>query len=94
MNYKNRKIVLKNRPQGYPKEEDFNLLVSEINELFHGEVIVEVIWLSLDPYMRGRMSIAKSYADPINLGDVIVGGGVGRVVESKFEGLKSGLDIK
>ena len=90
MNYKNRKIVLKNRPQGYPKEEDFNLLVSEINELFHGEVIVEVIWLSLDPYMRGRMSIAKSYADPINLGDVIVGGGVGRVVESKFEGLKSG----
>ena len=90
MNYKNRKIILKNRPKGFPKEDDFSLIVSEIEELFHGEVIVEVIWLSLDPYMRGRMGIAKSYAQPINLGDVIVGGGVGRVVESKFDGLKVG----
>ena len=90
MNYKNRKIVLQKRPEGFPKEDDFNLVYSEINELYHGEVIVEVMWLSLDPYMRGRMSAAKSYAAPINIGDIVVGGAVGKVVESKCNGFKIG----
>ena len=90
MNYKNRKIVLQKRPDGFPEEDDFNLVSSEINELHHGEVIIEVMWLSLDPYMRGRMSAAKSYALPINIGDVVVGGAVGKVVESKCNGFKVG----
>ncbi len=90
MNYINRKIILKKRPEGFPTEEDFDLVTTNINQLDQGEVIVEVIWLSLDPYMRGRMSMAKSYAAPINIGEVIVGGAVGRIVESKCDGLKVG----
>ena len=90
MNYKNRKIILKKRPNGFPTESDFDIIDTEINELYHSEVIVEVIWLSLDPYMRGRMSSAKSYAAPINLGGVIVGGAVGKIVESQHDGFKIG----
>ena len=83
MNYKNTKIILKNRPVGYPKETDFEIKYSEINKLENNEVIIKVLWLSLDPYMRGRMSAAKSYASPIEIGEVITGGAVGQIVESK-----------
>ncbi len=83
MNYKNTKITLKNRPVGYPKETDFEIKYSEINKLENNEVIIKLLWLSLDPYMRGRMSAAKSYASPIEIGEVITGGAVGQIVESK-----------
>ena len=83
MLYKNTKIVLNSRPEGYPSVENFNIVEENINELQYGQVIVEVIWLSLDPYMRGRMSAAKSYALPIQIGEVITGGAVGQIVESK-----------
>ena len=90
MFYKNTKIVLKNRPEGYPKEEDFDITESVIKELKFGEVVVEVLWLSLDPYMRGRMSSAKSYASPIELGEVVTGGAVGQIVESNCPIFKKG----
>ena len=83
MNYKNTKITLSNRPVGYPKETDFEIKYSEINKLENNEVIIKLLWLSLDPYMRGRMSAAKSYASPIEIGEVITGGAVGQIVESK-----------
>ncbi|MAJ23962.1 MAG: NADP-dependent oxidoreductase [Rickettsiales bacterium] len=81
--YENKKIILKSRPEGYPKLENFEIKNEKINNLEYGEVIIEVIWLSLDPYMRGRMSKAKSYALPIKIGEVITGGAVGKVLESK-----------
>ena len=83
MIYTNTKVILKNRPVGYPKEEDFEIVHEKIDHLDNGEVIIEVLWLSLDPYMRGRMSAAKSYAAPLEIGEVITGGAVGKILESK-----------
>ena len=83
MNYTNTKVILNSRPVGYPKEQDFDIISDKINHLDNGEVIIEVIWLSLDPYMRGRMSAAKSYASPLEIGEVITGGAVGKIIESK-----------
>ena len=88
--YKNIKIVLKKRPVGYPKEDDFEIIKEDISEFSSGEVILEVVWLSLDPYMRGRMSTAKSYAEPVSLGQVITGGAVGKIVESKCSNFVKG----
>ncbi len=79
----NRQITLAARPVGYPKEADFRLVERPVPELQPGEVLVRTIWLSLDPYQRGRLSEAKSYAPPVQLGEVIVGGVVGKVIESK-----------
>jgi NADPH:quinone reductase len=83
MIHTNTKVILKNRPVGYPKEEDFKIVHEKIDYLDNGEVIIEVLWLSLDPYMRGRMSAAKSYAAPLEIGEVITGGAVGKIIESK-----------
>ena len=86
----NTKIVLNSRPEGFPTLENFKIIEEEINGLEYGQVIVEVIWLSLDPYMRGRMSTAKSYALPIQIGEVITGGAVGKIVESKCPRFNTG----
>ena len=83
MLFNNKKVILKSRPAGFPILENFDIINEEINELEYGQVIIEVIWLSLDPYMRGRMSQAKSYASPIEIGEVITGGAVGQIVESR-----------
>ena len=83
MLYNNLKVILKSRPTGFPIIENFDFIKEEINQLEYGQVIIEVIWLSLDPYMRGRMSQAKSYASPIEIGEVVTGGAVGKIVESK-----------
>lgn len=78
----NRQFVLAARPVGYPKESDFKLVESPVPVPKAGEMLVRSIYLSVDPYMRGRMSDAKSYAPPVQLGEVMVGGVVGQVVES------------
>ena len=83
MQYKNTKIVLNKRPSGLPELSDFKMVETELNSLENNEIIIEVMWLSLDPYMRGRMSNAKSYAAPLQIGNVITGGAVGKVIESK-----------
>ena len=90
MRYQNKKVILKKRPDGFPKIDDFELVENIIDNLEHGEIIIEVIWLSLDPYMRGRMSEAKSYASPIKIGDVITGGAVGKVLQSKCSRFNAG----
>lgn len=78
----NRKIVLAARPVGEPKPTDFRLVEETIGEPGPGEVLLKTLWLSLDPYMRGRMSAAKSYADPLEIGQTMTGGAVSRVIVS------------
>ena len=78
----NRQITLAARPDGLPKDSDFALVEGEIPQPGSGEVLVRSDWLSLDPYMRGRMSEARSYAKPTGLGEPMTGQAVGEVVES------------
>ena len=87
---KNRRILLKNRPTGAPSTTDFELAEGPLPEPRDGEVLTRTLFLSLDPYMRGRMSAAKSYAKPVGLGDVMTGGTVGEVVTSHYQGLAPG----
>lgn len=86
----NRQITLASRPVDYPQESDFNLVESPIPEPREGEVLVQAIWLSLDPYMRGRMRDAQSYATPVELDQVMVGGVAGRVIKSRTPAFSSG----
>ena len=78
-----RQIVLAARPQGKPQLTEFRLEETEILTAGSGQLLLAVQYLSLDPYMRGRMDDRKSYATPLQLGDVITGEGVARVLASK-----------
>ena len=78
----NRQITLAARPEGFPQESDFALVEAELPQAGPGEVLVRAQWLSLDPYMRGRMSTARSYAKPTEIGEPMTGQAVGEVVES------------
>lgn len=82
---KNRQIKLASRPTGEPKAENFDMVTSEIPSPNNNEMLLRTVYLSLDPYMRGRMSAAKSYADPLEVGDVMLGGTVAQVVESNID---------
>ncbi|NIL16273.1 NADP-dependent oxidoreductase [Pseudomonas sp. AN3A02] len=79
----NQRIVLAARPDGRPQLSDFRLEYSAIPEPAEGEVLLENLYLSLDPYMRWRMSAAKSYAEPVGIGEVMVGGTVARIKHSR-----------
>jgi NADPH-dependent curcumin reductase CurA len=79
----NQQIILDNRPQGEALASNFKLVNSATPALQDGQVLVRHHFLSLDPYMRGRMNDGKSYAQPQPLGEVMIGGTVGEVVESK-----------
>jgi NADPH-dependent curcumin reductase CurA len=87
---KNLRWVLAGRPQGLPKLENFRLEETTVGAPKEGEVLVRNLWLSLDPYMRGRMSEAKSYAKSVDIGELMVGQTVGEVVESKHAGFARG----
>lgn len=78
----NRRIVLASRPHGEPKPEHFRLEENRVNALREGEVLLRTRFLSIDPYMRGRMSAAKSYAKPVEIGEVMVGQTVSAVEAS------------
>lgn len=82
MTDKNRRIVLASRPTGFPTPGNFRLEETEIPRPKDGEVLLRTLYLSLDPYMRGRMNDAPSYAPPVNIDDVMTGGTVTRVEES------------
>ncbi|MGI0116608.1 NADP-dependent oxidoreductase [Zooshikella sp. RANM57] len=75
----NRQWILASRPVGVPALSNFNFLESEKPTPKQGEVLLRTVYLSLDPYMRGRMSDAKSYAEPVGINEVMVGGAVCRV---------------
>lgn len=83
INRKNVQVLLAHRPQGWVQESDFDIVETDLPELKDGELLVMNLWLSLDPYMRGRMNDAKSYAAKTEVGDVMVGGTVGVVIESR-----------
>jgi NADPH-dependent curcumin reductase len=83
MTIKNNQILLDNRPTGEAQASNFKLVQTDTPALQDGEVLVRHHYLSLDPYMRGRMNDAKSYAQPQPLGQVMQGGTVGEVVESR-----------
>ncbi|AVH64213.1 NADP-dependent oxidoreductase [Nostoc sp. 'Peltigera membranacea cyanobiont' N6] len=78
----NKQILLKSYPTGEPKESDFALVETAIPELGESEILTRTIYLSLDPYMRGRMSDRASYTTPAALGKVMVGSTVSQVVKS------------
>jgi len=86
----NKKVVLASRPVGEPKPENFRLVDDPVPALGDGQILLQTLFLSLDPYMRGRMSAAKSYAQPVEIGAVMEGGAVSRVLQSKHAGFKPG----
>jgi NADPH-dependent curcumin reductase CurA len=87
---KNRRILLVSRPEGWPTHANFRLEEVPVPEPEAGQFLVRNDWLSLDPYMRGRMDAAKSYAKYVELGDVMTGGTVGEVLESRHPGFTAG----
>jgi len=86
----NKRVLLASRPQGAVSPENFRIEEAPLPQPGEGEVLVRNEWLSLDPYMRGRMSDAKSYVPPVEIGAVMVGQTVGAVVDSKHPGFKLG----
>ncbi|MFZ2989823.1 NADP-dependent oxidoreductase [Ideonella sp.] len=86
----NRQIQLVSRPVGEPTVDNFKLVEVPVEALADGEVLVRNHYLSLDPYMRGRMNDSKSYAEPQPLNAVMIGGTVGEVVESRNSHFKAG----
>lgn len=86
----NQRIVLASRPEGWVTPQSFRLEKAPLPRPADGEVLVKNLWLSLDPYMRGRISAAKSYVKGVDIGEVMVGQTVGEVMESKHPNLKKG----
>ena len=80
----NRRIVLAQRPKGMPDADTLSMETSEVPEAGSGEMLIRTEYLSLDPYMRGRMNDAKSYATPLQIGEVMTGQVVGEVVHSNI----------
>ena len=87
----NKRVLLKSRPKGWVSEADFELSEAPIPQPGEGQVLVRNHWLSLDPYMRGRMNDTKSYAAKAEIGEVMLGGTVGEVVETRDPSLKKGI---
>ena len=90
MTLTNRRCVLASRPTGAPQEDNFRLETVPVPELEPGQVLVRHHYLSLDPYMRGRMNDQKSYATPQPLDQVMIGGTVGEIVASRSDKLAVG----
>ncbi|MBS0294100.1 MAG: NADP-dependent oxidoreductase [Proteobacteria bacterium] len=90
---RNHQILLDNRPQGEATIDDFRLVASDTPALQDGQVLVRHHYLSLDPYMRGRMNDSKSYAACQPLGQVMIGGTVGEVVESRHGAFAAGDQV-
>ena len=89
----NRQIVLAARPVGMPTASDFKVETAPVPEPGDGEVLVQNLWMSVDPYMRGRMSDRKSYAPSFEVGKAMEGRAIGRVVKSKHPTLKEGAAV-
>jgi len=90
MSEKNLQVLLASRPAGWVEESNFRIAEAAVPEPKAGEVLVRNEWLSLDPYMRGRMSDAKSYAKPVEIGEVMTGGTAGRITASNHPDFKVG----
>ncbi|MCZ3381813.1 NADP-dependent oxidoreductase [Kosakonia sp. SOY2] len=88
--HRNRRWVLASRPHGAPVAENFRLEEDAIATPGEGQVLLRTVFLSLDPYMRGRMSDAPSYSPPVKIGEVMCGGTVSRVVKSQHPDFAEG----
>ena len=86
----NRQIILVKRPSGKPQPDDFSLVDASVPVPEEGQVLCKTIYLSLDPYMRGRMNDSKSYADPVKINEVMTGGTVGQVLKSLSTNFQQG----
>ena len=86
----NRQIILVKRPSGKPQPADFSLVDASVPVPEEGQVLCKTIYLSLDPYMRGRMNDSKSYADPVKINEVMTGGTVGQVLKSRSINFQQG----
>jgi NADPH-dependent curcumin reductase CurA len=89
-NMVSREIRLASRPTGIPAAANFTLVRTELPPLGEQQVLVRNLFLSVDPYMRGRMNAGKSYVPPFEVGKALDGGAVGEVIESRAEGYKVG----
>jgi NADPH-dependent curcumin reductase CurA len=87
---KNRQVLLAARPRGEPTPDDFRLVEAEVPEPGPGQMLLHTIYLSLDPYMRGRMNAGPSYASPVEIGAVMEGGTVCAVVQSNLPQFRPG----
>jgi NADPH-dependent curcumin reductase CurA len=85
-----RQIILASRPSGWPTEENFSLTEEDRPDLADGQVRVRNLFMSVDPYMRGRMNDVKSYVSPFRLGEPLEGGAIGLVIESRSPDLAEG----
>ena len=86
----NRRWLLNKRPNGMPKDDCWKWEEVEVPELDDGKILIKSLYLSIDPYMRGRMNDGKSYAEPLKIGDVMVGESVGIVEESRSKNFQEG----
>jgi NADPH-dependent curcumin reductase CurA len=86
----NRRIVLAARPKGEPQDTDFRLEQATMPQPLEGQVLLRILFLSLDPYMRGRMNEGPSYAPPVSIGEVMEAGTVAEVIESRSSKWKRG----
>jgi NADPH-dependent curcumin reductase CurA len=87
---RNMQVLLASRPTGWVEEANFKIVETDVPKPGPGEVLVKNLWLSLDPYMRGRMNAVKSYTKYVEIGEVMTGGTVGQVVESSNPKFKAG----
>src|SRR5215213_8742906 len=87
---KNRQVLLASRPSGEPTLDNFRLAESEVPRPGPGQMLLRTVYLSLDPYMRGRMNAGASYARPVEVGEVMEGRSVCEVVESNLPGYAPG----
>ncbi|MFC7391995.1 NADP-dependent oxidoreductase [Scopulibacillus cellulosilyticus] len=94
MDNQNQQILLANRPEGLPTKETFEFREIPIEKPKDGQVVVKTLYLSVDPYMRGRMNAGKSYVEPYAINAPISGGIVGEIVESRSEKLKAGDKVQ
>lgn len=85
---KNEQLVLAKRPAGLPQDDVFRFEETDIKTPANDELLIESVYISVDPYMRGRMNDAKSYAKPFSLNEPLNGHIVGRVTESNADGFK------
>jgi NADPH-dependent curcumin reductase len=90
MEKRNQQVLLKRRPTGSPTAADFEIAEAPMPDPGESEVVVRGIYLSLDPYMRGRINAARSYAKPVEVGAVMEGRVVGQIVRSRDPGFREG----
>ena len=90
MSISSREIRLKSRPVGVPTPDNFEIGTVELPDPAAGEVQVKNLWMTVDPYMRGRMNDVKSYTPPFQLGEAMQGGAIGEVIASNDPSLKAG----